>query len=368
MSEVSQPRQQRSYAAQVIREVLLQWGARLGLIWIGVLVLVAVFASFLANSHPLLLSERGQVSSPLLHHLSAVDVTLLIVFLSVVVLYFARLGFRTKFGITLLVALLAGTICYALIAPPQLTIYEQYREKQQQGVYDWMVMPPIPYSAKDYLRDRGDTGLEAPLAADARTHWFGTDENGADVLSRMIHASRIALAIGFVATGIAMVIGTVIGGLMGYFSGIYDMIGMRLVEIFEAIPVSVPAADLRRLFRPQSLRDDDYHRDHRMDRLRALRARRVSEAAPAGVRPVRGGLRPAAAFDPVSPRAAQRHGAGAGGGLVRRGLGDPGGGDAELPRPRPGGRPLLGADAQPGGAGRRPSTGGWRPSPAAPSF
>jgi peptide/nickel transport system permease protein len=52
----------------------------------------------------------------------------------------------------------------------------------------------------------------------------------------MIHACRIALGIGFVATGIAMVIGVLLGGLMGYFSGIVDMLGMRLVEIFEAIP------------------------------------------------------------------------------------------------------------------------------------
>jgi peptide/nickel transport system permease protein len=52
----------------------------------------------------------------------------------------------------------------------------------------------------------------------------------------MIHASRIALGIGFIATGIALLIGVFIGGLMGYFSGVVDMIGMRLVEIFEAIP------------------------------------------------------------------------------------------------------------------------------------
>ncbi|MCU7812456.1 MAG: ABC transporter permease, partial [Candidatus Thiodiazotropha sp. (ex Notomyrtea botanica)] len=94
----------------------------------------------------------------------------------------------------------------------------------------------VPYSPKDYQRERGDTGLEAPLSKDSRHHWFGTEQNGADVLSRMIHASRIALGIGFVATGIAMILGIIIGGLMGYFSGVVDMLGMRLVEIFEAVP------------------------------------------------------------------------------------------------------------------------------------
>jgi peptide/nickel transport system permease protein len=65
---------------------------------------------------------------------------------------------------------------------------------------------------------------------------MGTEENGADVFSRMIHASRVALSIGFIATGIALVIGVILGGLMGYFSGIVDMLGMRLVEIFESVP------------------------------------------------------------------------------------------------------------------------------------
>ncbi|MDD3519135.1 MAG: ABC transporter permease, partial [Chromatiales bacterium] len=120
--------------------------------------------------------------------------------------------------------------------PPQLVVYEQYREQQATGRYDWVLRAPVPYSPKDYLRDYGDTGLESPLRTDERRHWLGTEENGADVLSRMIHASRIALGIGFIATGIALVIGVIVGGLMGYFSGIVDMIGMRVVEIFEAIP------------------------------------------------------------------------------------------------------------------------------------
>jgi len=53
----------------------------------------------------------------------------------------------------------------------------------------------------------------------------------------MVHASRVALSIGFIATGISMFIGIIIGGQMGYFAGRFDMIGMRIVEVFEAIPV-----------------------------------------------------------------------------------------------------------------------------------
>ena len=65
---------------------------------------------------------------------------------------------------------------------------------------------------------------------------MGTTSDAADLLSNMIYASRIALSIGFISTGIALFIGIVIGGLMGYFVGWIDLIGMRLVEIFDAIP------------------------------------------------------------------------------------------------------------------------------------
>lgn len=232
----SASRRSRGYAAQVAREVLLRWGARVGLAWIGILAAVAVFAPFLASSHPWLILEEGNWSSPVLRHLTPTDVTLMAGFCTGLVLLFLRLSLPRKLMILLGVLVLGGGISAVTVSPPKLVIHEQYREAEAAGQYDWVLRAPIPYSPKDYLRDFGDTGMEPPLADDLRRHWLGTEENGADVLSRMVHASRIALAIGFIATGIALVIGVIVGGLMGYFSGIVDMIGMRIVEIFEAIP------------------------------------------------------------------------------------------------------------------------------------
>ncbi len=226
----------RSYGAQLARETLRHWGARLGLAWIALLAVLAVFAPFLATSHPLLLSIDGELYSPVLRFLTPGDVTLLVLFFGA--LFVIPLPFTPRLKLLVLSAVvgMGALLAHALIEPPRLVLYEQYREARAAGKYDWVIHAPIPYSPKDYLRDKGDTGLEPPLAAADRTHWFGTEENGADVLARMIHASRIALGIGFVATGIAMLIGILIGGLMGYFSGVVDIIGMRLVEIFEAIP------------------------------------------------------------------------------------------------------------------------------------
>ncbi|MEE9412551.1 MAG: ABC transporter permease [Methylococcales bacterium] len=225
-----------TFAQRALHNTFKRWGARIGLLWIALLTLFAVFAPIIATSYPWLLSQKGVISSPLVQHLSAVDVTLLITFVNACVLWLLPGTVRKKLLIFITVISISFAASYVLIKPPRLTIYEQYRLNHKAGNIDWVISAPIPYSPQDYLRDYGDTGLEKPLEASTRKHWFGTEENGADVLSRMIHASRIALAIGFIATGIAMSIGVVIGGLMGFFSGKTDMIGMRIVEVFEAIP------------------------------------------------------------------------------------------------------------------------------------
>ncbi len=71
----------------------------------------------------------------------------------------------------------------------------------------------------------------------APVHVIGTDTLGQDVLSQMLHACRLSISIGFISTGIAVVIGVTIGALMGYFGGWVDMLLYRVVEIFMAIPV-----------------------------------------------------------------------------------------------------------------------------------
>ena len=227
----------RGFAARVLKSTFVRLGARVGALWIGVLMVAAAFAPLIANTHPLLMRAGGGLQSPALAHLTTADVVLMCMFAAGAALLVARRAPRT--WAVALAATLAGSALLgaAFTDPPVLTVHEQYREATRAGEIEWAIHAPVPWSPKDYQRDAGDTGLEAPLSApDDRTHWFGTDENGADVLSRMIHASRIALGIGLVATGIAMLIGIVVGGLMGWFSGVVDLAGMRLVEIFEAVP------------------------------------------------------------------------------------------------------------------------------------
>lgn len=231
---VKQP--SKSWTQQVVSSLLKRTSAKIGLAWIGLLVLIATFSPFLANSHPLYMVVEGQASSPLLQHMAPLDWIWLSGFFITLVISALSLVAWKKILLWLASIAVVSFIAYSTVSPPLLVVYEHYREIETAGKVEKIIRAPIPYSAKDYLRDFADTGIESPLSAQNRTHLMGTDENGADVASRMIHASRIALGIGFIATGIALVIGTIIGGLMGYFSGIVDIIGMRLVEIFEAIP------------------------------------------------------------------------------------------------------------------------------------
>lgn len=232
---------QESLSALILRKTLNGSGVKFALFWIGSLIICAVFAPFLANSMPLVMSKAGSISFPVLTYLTIEDLAVLAAFFTTVLLWVIPLKFSFKVNLAVLVAVIAAVVVLAslFIKPPKLVIYDDFRTPTYTEV-DWRIMPPIPYAPQDYLRSYGGTGLEAPLASEAaqqqRLHLMGTEENGADVLSRMIHASRIALSIGLVATSISMVLGIIIGGLMGYFSGIVDMLGMRLVEIFEAIP------------------------------------------------------------------------------------------------------------------------------------
>ena len=79
--------------------------------------------------------------------------------------------------------------------------------------------------------------FETPSAA----HWLGTDEFGRDILSRLIYGARVSLQVGFIAVGIALVIGGMLGAVSGYYSGRLDNCIMRVMDVLLSIPQTLLA-------------------------------------------------------------------------------------------------------------------------------
>lgn len=88
------------------------------------------------------------------------------------------------------------------------------------------------------------------LPPGSKGHLLGTDNFGRDFLSRLIFGSRISLSVGLVVVSIAMVIGTSLGLIAGYFGGIPDIVVMRLVEIFYSFPFLVLAVAVMAVLGP----------------------------------------------------------------------------------------------------------------------
>jgi peptide/nickel transport system permease protein len=105
------------------------------------------------------------------------------------------------------------------------------------------VFPPVPYLGSDI-------DLTAPFEPPSARHWLGTDKLGRDVTAGLIHGSRVSLSIGFVAVGIALVVGVVLGALAGYFGAWVDLVVSRVFEIMLTLPTFFLLITIAAMFPP----------------------------------------------------------------------------------------------------------------------
>ena len=89
---------------------------------------------------------------------------------------------------------------------------------------------PYAYEAQNL-----DLGATPPSDA----HWLGTDIFGRDLLTQILYGGRISLAVGFIATAVALVIGVTWGAVAGYVGGRIDSVMMRFVDILYALPFMI---------------------------------------------------------------------------------------------------------------------------------
>lgn len=159
-----------------------------------ILFTTTLFAEFIANDKPLLVSYQGELFVPV----------------------FTRYA-ETRFG---------GVF----------EVEADYSEKEVQRLIEadgWMLWPPVrfSYNTIDYY-------LEGPAPhPPSGRHLFGTDNYGKDVLAGLIYGIRLSFIFGLVLTLASSVIGISAGAVQGYFGGKVDLVGQRLIEIWSGLPM-----------------------------------------------------------------------------------------------------------------------------------
>lgn len=110
----------------------------------------------------------------------------------------------------------------------------------------WMIFPPIPYSFHTINYDMSVPAPSPPfwwynkpgVPIDPQSdNWLGTDDQGRDVLARLIYGIRISILFGLTLTFFSMVIGVSAGAVQGYFGGRVDLIMQRFIEIWGGLPI-----------------------------------------------------------------------------------------------------------------------------------
>jgi len=97
----------------------------------------------------------------------------------------------------------------------------------------WVIWPPIPYS---YDTINYELPVPAPAPPSAE-NWLGTDDQGRDVVARLIYGFRISVLFGLTLTLLSSIIGIAAGAVQGYFGGLTDLLFQRFIEIWSGLPM-----------------------------------------------------------------------------------------------------------------------------------
>ncbi len=202
---------------------------------VALLVLLALAAPLLANPRPLLEYQPGiGVRLPFLRSFFAPESTEYCIeqifnygLLALLVLPWTHwLPRRHKIRTAVRLGLAMLLILPFVLAKPRLERVDYRNTPPAQG---FRLMAPLPYGPYEQLA--------APNAAPSGAHPLGCDDLGRDLATRILYGARVSLAVGMLATALALLIGVLIGVSSGYWGGWYDLGVMRAVEILMCFPV-----------------------------------------------------------------------------------------------------------------------------------
>ncbi len=190
-------------------------------LWIFLFLFGAsLFAEFLANDKPIMVSYRGEIRMPIFSFYSEQD-------------YGGDFPTEAEYKdieVRCLIETGGLETCFddpeALVAAAQTGAIDD--DGFQKG---WLFWPPVPYSYNTIV----DIPGVAPSPPDAN-NWLGTDDTKRDVVARVIHGFRLSILFTIIVTSIASVIGIIAGAVQGYFGGWVDLVFQRLLEIWSSTP------------------------------------------------------------------------------------------------------------------------------------
>ncbi len=126
------------------------------------------------------------------------------------------------------------------------TDYQDPAVRELISARGWMISPIVPFSYQTPNLD-----LTVPVPSKPTTqNWLGTDDQGRDVLARVLYGLRVSLLFGFALTICAAVLGIIVGAIQGYYGGWIDLLGQRILEVWGGLPMLFMVMILVSMFTP----------------------------------------------------------------------------------------------------------------------
>jgi microcin C transport system permease protein len=114
-----------------------------------------------------------------------------------------------------------------------------------------VLMPPVPYNP--YEQDFKDGAYPPYSPSFEERHFLGTDRIGRDIVARLVYGFRIAMLFSILYVLASFSLGTIVGCLMGYWGGLFDIVFQRIIEIWEQIPFLYVVMIVAAIFQPEFL-------------------------------------------------------------------------------------------------------------------